>query len=67
MKAAKNKKNLNETPYQPQKKALKKKRKQYYASKGKCPNFTIFLRMPKINNSNLSNEKQRTLKEAWTT
>ena len=52
MKAAKNKKNLNETPYQPQKKALKKKRKQYYTSKGKCPNFTIFLRMPKTNNSN---------------
>ena len=69
MKAAKTQKKLKETPYQPQKKkkTLKKKKKQYYTSKGKCPIFTIFLRIPKINNSNLSNEKQRALKEAWTT
>ena len=44
-----------------QKKAFKKKIK-YYTSKGKCPNFTNFLRMPKINNLNLSNEKQKELK-----
>ena len=44
------------------KKAFKKKRKQYYTSKDKCPNFTNFFRMPKINNSNLLNEKQEQLK-----
>ena len=38
------------------------KRKQYYASKSKCPNFTIFFRVSKINNSNLLNEKQKELK-----
>ena len=27
-----------------------------------CPNFTNFFRMPKINNSNWSNEKQKELK-----
>ena len=62
MKAAKTPKNLKEMPYPPQKKAFKKKRKQYYTSKDKCPNFTNFFRMPKINNSNLSNEKQKELK-----
>ena len=60
MKAAKTPKNLKEMPYPPQKKPLKKKRKQYYNTKDKCPNFTNFFRRPKINNSNLSNEKQRT-------
>ena len=44
------------------KKAFKKKRKKYYISKDKCPNFTNFFRKPKINNSNLSNEKQKELK-----
>ena len=43
------------------KKAFKNKIK-YYTSKDKCPNFTNFFRMPKINNSNLSNEKQKELK-----
>ena len=57
MKTAKTPKNLKEMPFQSQKKAFKKKRKQYYASKGKCPNFTNFFRITKINNSNLSNEK----------
>ena len=48
-------------PYPPQKKLNNKlKRKQYNISKDKCPNFTNFFRTPKINNSNLSNEKQRT-------
>ena len=47
-------------PYPQKKKAFKKKRKQYYTSKYKCPNFTNFFRTPKINNSNLSNEKKRT-------
>ena len=42
------------------KKAFKKKRKWYYTSKDKCPSFTNFFRRPKINNSNLSNQKQRT-------
>ena len=44
-----------------QKKAFKKNIK-YDTSKDKCPNFTNFFRMPKINNSNLSNEKQKELK-----
>ena len=60
MKAAKTQKHLKEIPYPP-KKAFKKKIK-YYTSKDKCPNFTNFFRMPKINNSNLSNEKQEELK-----
>ena len=48
-------------PYLPQKKkAFKKKRKKYYTSKDKYPNFTNFFRIPKINNSNLSNEKMKT-------
>ena len=45
----------------PPKKAFKKKMK-YYTGKDKCPCFTNFFRMPKINNSNLSNEKQKELK-----
>ena len=60
MKAAKNKKHSKEMP-DPLKKAFTKKIK-YYTSKDKCPNFTNFFRMPKINNSNLSNEKQEELK-----
>ena len=60
MKAAKTQKHLKEIPYPP-KKAFKKRIK-YYTSKGKCPNFTNFFRMPKINNSNLSKEKQKGLK-----
>ena len=59
MKATKNPKKLEEMSYPSQKKAFKKKRK-YYTSKDKCPNFTNVLRTAKINNSNLSNEKQRT-------
>ena len=39
-----------------------KKNIKYYTSKDKCPNFTNFLTMSKINNSNLSNEKQKELK-----
>ena len=35
---------------------------KYYTGKDKCPSFTNFFRMPKINNSNLSNEKQKELK-----
>ena len=60
MKAAKTSKLLKEIPYPP-KKAFKKKRK-YFTSKDKYPNFTNFFRTPKINNSNLSNEKQKELK-----
>ena len=60
MKAAKTQKHLKEIPYPP-KKAFKDKIK-YYTSKDKCPNFTNFFRIPKINNSNLSNEKQKELK-----
>ena len=60
MKSAKTQKHLKEIPYQPNK-AFKKKTK-YYTSKYKCPNFTNFFRMHKINNSNLSNEKQKELK-----
>ena len=60
MKAAKTPKHLKEIPYPP-KKAFKQKRK-YFISKDKCPNFTNFFRTPKINNSNLSNEKPKELK-----
>ena len=42
------------------KKAFKKKRKDI--RKDKCPHFTNFFRTAKINNSKLSNEKQRTYK-----
>ena len=59
MKAAKTPKILKEMPYPLQKKAFKKKRKQYYTSKDKYPNFTNFFKTFKINNSNLSNEKER--------
>ena len=44
-----------------QKKAFKKNRKCYF-SKDKCPYSTNFSTMLKINNSNLSNEKQKELK-----
>ena len=60
MKASKTQKKLKEILYPP-KKDFETKIK-YYTSKGKCPNFTNFFRMPKINNSNLSNEKQKELK-----
>ena len=65
MKASKTQKHLKEIPYPP-KKAFKDKIK-YYTSKDKCPNFTNFFRMPKINNSNLSNENKELNNEAWTT
>ena len=60
IKAAKNPKHLKEIHY-PLKKAFKKKRK-YFTSKDKYPNFTNSFRTPKINNWNLSNEKQKELK-----
>ena len=60
MKAGKTQKNLKEMPYPPQKKAFKKERKQYYTRKDKYPNFKNFFITFKINNSNLSNEKERT-------
>ena len=62
MKASKTQKHLKEIPYPPKKSFLKEKK--YYTSKDKCANFTYFfrMRMPKINNSNLSNEKQKELK-----
>ena len=60
MKASKTQKHLKEIPYPPEK-AFKKK-KEYYTSKDRCPSFTNFFRMPKIDNSNLSNEKQKELK-----
>ena len=44
------------------KEKYEKKTKLYYNSKGKCLNFTNFFRMPKINNSYLSNGKQKELK-----
>ena len=60
MKAAKTQKHVKKIPYPP-KKAFKKKRK-YCTSKDKCPNFTNFFIMPKINNSNLLNERQKEIK-----
>ena len=52
---------MKEIAYPP-KKAFKKKIK-YYTGKDKFPSFTNFFRMPKINNSNLSNEKLGQLQE----
>ena len=60
MKAAKTQKTLERNTLST-KKAFKKKIK-YYTSKDKCPNSTNFLRMPEINNSNSSNDKQKELK-----
>ena len=60
MKAAKTSKNLKEMPYPPQKKLLKRKGNSIIPAKTNAPNFTNFFRRPKINNSNLSNENQRT-------
>ena len=51
---------MKEIAYPP-KKAFKKKIK-YYTGKDKFPSFKNFFRMPKVNNSNLSNEKQKELK-----
>ena len=51
---------MKEIAYPP-KKVFKKKIK-YYTGKDKSPSFTNFFRIPKINNSNLSNEKQNELK-----
>ena len=59
MKAAKT--HLKEIPYSPKKKAFKNKIK-YQTNKEKSPNFTNFFRIPKTNNSNLWNEKQKELK-----
>ena len=61
MKAVKTPKKIERNAISTTKKAFKKKRKKYYTSNDKCPNFTNFFRMPKINNSNLSNEKQKEL------
>ena len=52
MKAAKTLKNLKEMPYPPDKKLLKRKGNSITPAK------TNFFRMPKINNSNLSNENK---------
>ena len=60
MKAAKTRKHLNEMPHPP-KKVFKKKR-GYFTSKSKRLNFTNFFRTPKINDLNLSYEKQEKLK-----
>ena len=60
MKAAKTQKHLKDKYLIHQKKNFKNKIK-YHTSKDKCPK-TNFFRMPKINNSNLSNEKQNELK-----
>ena len=62
MKAAKTPKKLKEVLFlfRHKKIAFEKKRKKYYTSKDKCRNFTNFFRTPKIKDSKLSNEEQRT-------
>ena len=45
-------------PYPPQQKAFKKEKEIVLHQQS--PNFTYFFRTPKIKNSNVSNEKQRT-------
>ena len=67
MKATKTPKEMGSNAISITNKAFKKKRKSYYTSKDKCPNFTRFFRAPKIDYSNISNEKQRTYNEAWIT
>ena len=59
--SCKNSKIFERNTISTKKKAFKKKIK-YYTSKRKCPNFKKFFRIPKTNNSNLSNEKQKELK-----
>ena len=58
--SCKNSKTFERNTLSTKKKLLKKIK--FNTSKDKCPNFTNLLRMPKINNSNLSNEKQKELK-----
>ena len=58
MKASKTQKHFKEIPYPP-KKAFKKKENNITSAK---TNALKFFRMPKINNSNLSNEKEEGLK-----
>ena len=61
MKAAKIPKNLKEMPYPPQKKLLKRKGNSITPAKANAPISQTSSESPKkINNSNLSNEKQRT-------
>ena len=50
---------MKEIAYPP-KEAFKKKMK-YYTGKGKCPSFTNFFRIPKINNSK-NNSKELKMK-----
>ena len=57
MKAAETALNLKEIPYRPQKKFLKRKEKNIAPAKANAPIFTNFFRMPKSNNSDLSNGK----------
>ena len=61
MKAAKTQNKLKEIPYPPQKKLLKRKGNSITHAKANTPiSQTSSEGLPKINNSNLSNEKQRT-------
>ena len=43
--------------YLPKKKAFKKKRKYYYTSQDKCPDFINFFRRPKINHYQMRNKE----------
>ena len=60
MKPSKTQKELKEMPYPPQYKSSYEEQEILLHQQSKCPNFTNFFRTPKINNSNLPNEKQRT-------
>ena len=54
---------MKKNPPYPVKKSMKKTKQNYINnSKDKCLNFTNFFRVPKINNSYLSNGKQKELK-----
>ena len=54
---------MKKNPPYPAKKSMKKTKQNYINnSKDKCLNFTNFFRVPKINNSYLSNGKQKELK-----
>ena len=66
MKAAKNKKKIKIKSVSTTKKKLLKRKGNSTQTSQIVPNFTNFCKTPKINNSNLSNEKQRTYNEAST-
>ena len=65
MKHFKTLENLKEMPYPPQKKLLKRKGNSITPAKTNAP-ISQTSSMPKINNSNVSNENKKLNNKAWT-